>query len=121
MSTTTTTEAPDLYHVHTADYTAHVEPQLVRIEPAAYLAIEGMGEPGGEVFTHKLATLYSVAYTIKLASKRRGHDFPVTRLGALWWEPGKTELSPKTRRDRWCWKLLRSEEHTSELQSRPHL
>jgi hypothetical protein len=99
-------EKPDLYHPHAADYVAHPEPQFVRLEPATYLAIAGTGEPGSEEFAHKLSALYRVAFTVKMASKAKGHDFAVARLEGLWWKPGGREGSSSTKRDRWSWKLL---------------
>jgi hypothetical protein len=94
----------DLYQVHKADYAAPRTAALLRIAKASYLGIAGRGAPGGEAFERAVGALYSVAFTIKMASKRAGRDYGVSKLEGLWWvDSGRSVLAePK---DNWSWRL----------------
>jgi hypothetical protein len=74
----------DLYREHAADYKTGKGPALVKMERAAYLMIDGQGEPGGEGFRAQVSALYSVAYTIKTAKKSAARDYKVCNLEGLW-------------------------------------
>ena len=87
----------DLYAAHRSDYVAAGTPLLVTIGPAQYLSISGACAPAAPEFRAKIAALYNVAFTIKMAQKRAGRDYAVSKLEALWW--GKP---PQT----WRWRLL---------------
>jgi hypothetical protein len=87
----------DLYKKHGADYIAPKKPALVTIPRAQYLAIEGKGMPGDEGFQKDIGALYSVAFTIKMASKFAGRDYGVSKLEGLW---------GSKRGKKWSWKLL---------------
>lgn len=87
----------DLYKKHGADYVAPKKPALVTIPRAKHLAIEGRGIPGDEGSQEDVGALYSVAFTIKMASKLAGRDYGVSKLEGLWW--GK-------RGKEWRWKFL---------------
>ena len=94
----------DLYKQHKAEYVAPKTPLLVKVGPARYLAIDGRGEPGGEVFTAAIGALYGAAFTIKMARKFGGRqDYAVSKLEGLWFlDPAE----PPPARDDWRWKLL---------------
>jgi hypothetical protein len=70
-------EKLDLYQLHKEEYSATRRPGLVDIKPAKYLSITGRGEPGGEEFATRLGALYNVAFTIKMARKFAGNDYPL--------------------------------------------
>src|ERR1022692_2752811 len=67
--------------------------------------IAGRGTPGGEAFQQAIGALYSVAFTIKMASKFAGRDYGVSKLEGLWWvDSGRSFMTePK---DKWSWRLL---------------
>lgn len=66
-------------------YTAKVTPELIYIDKAQYLSIQGKGDPSGEAFKLKIQALYPVAYALKFAFKAQGKDFVVAKLEGLWW------------------------------------
>src|SRR5262245_25316680 len=94
----------DLYKTHKADYVTPRAPVLLTIKPETYLAVEGRGAPGGEVFVARLGGLYAVAFTMK--HKFAGRDYAVCKLEGLWW--GSKEIADfiNKPRDTWNWKLL---------------
>ena len=95
----------DLYQIHKAEYATPRKPVLLRIAKAAYLGIAGRGMPGGQAFEEAIGALYSVTFTIKMASKFAGRDYGVAKLEGLWWvDSGRQFLTePK---DQWEWRLL---------------
>lgn len=80
-----TAEKTDLYRIHKAEYAAPKKPVLVKTRPAHYLTISGQGAPGSPGFQEKVGTLYSVAYTLKMAKKFAGKDYKVCNLEGLYW------------------------------------
>ena len=40
------TEKIDLYKIHKAEYAAPRKPALIETQPAQYLGVDGVGEPG---------------------------------------------------------------------------
>jgi hypothetical protein len=95
----------DLYQINKADYATPRKPVLLRIAKATYLGIAGRGTPGGEAFQQAMGALYSVAFTIKMASKFAGRDYGVSKPEGLWWvdSGGSFMTEPK---DQWSWRLL---------------
>jgi hypothetical protein len=79
----------DLYKFHKAEYAEPKSPALIDCKPAQYLAIKGRGKPGGAEFEAAVGALYNVAFTVKMAKKRAGHDYAVCKLEGLW--PSLTE------------------------------
>ena len=99
-------EKVDLFKIHSSEYVQPEDPLLVETSPANYLAIDGMGEPGGDQFTRRLGALYAVAYTLKMTSKKAGHDYVVGKLEALYWGvSGPGDFSSEPMSD-WNWKLM---------------
>ena len=97
----------DLYKLHKDDYGAPKKPVLLTIKKAAYLAIEGQGEPGGPRFTVSIGALYGAAFTIKMTRKFGGQqDYAVCKLEAQWWGNGGEEDFSHLPKEQWCWKLL---------------
>ena len=95
----------DLLKEYKSYYKAGKKPEIVEFEEVGYLAIEGKGEPAGEVFTKKVEALYPLAYGIKKICKEQNDDFGVPKLEGLWWVEGDTPAL-KVPRSEWCWKLL---------------
>jgi len=95
----------DLYQTNKAEYATPRKPVLLRIAKATYLGIAGRGTPGGEAFQQAMGALYSVAFTIKMASKLAGRDYGVSKPEGLWWvdSGGSFMTEPK---DKWSWRLL---------------
>lgn len=95
----------DFAKEHKQYYTAKNTPAIVEFGKISYLAIEGKGEPAGEVFTKTLEALYPLAYGIKNICKKQGKDFGVPKLEGLWWvKSNKPAL--EVPRSEWYWKLL---------------
>jgi len=95
----------DLYQTCKAEYATPRSPVLLRVGKATYLGIAGRGAAGGAAFEQAIGALYSVAFTLKMASKFAGRDYAVCKLEGLWWvDSGKSfTTEPK---DRWWWRLL---------------
>ena len=95
----------DLTKKYKSYYAAKTTPEIVEIEEAQFLTIEGKGAPGSEEFQAKIKALYSLAYGVKNLCKELDKDFVVPKLEGLWWvESDKPPL--EVPREEWCWKLL---------------
>jgi len=102
----------DLFRDRPEFFRAGRTPELVKLGPAKYLAVEGRGQPGGPAFQAAVQSLYHVAYTMKFQRKAEGApDFKVSTLEGQWWfdETARPKdarrpwsVSPKD----WRWKLL---------------
>jgi len=88
----------DLYREHRDEYVAPRDPALVDVAPARYLAITGHGKPGGAEFANAVGALYTVSFTVKMASKAAGSDYAVSKLEGLWWKEGSSVA--------WTWQLM---------------
>ncbi len=78
-------ETIDLKREHKELYTAKGEPEELAVSGGTFLAVEGVGEPGGEAYQAAIASLYGVAYTMKFALKAAGVlDFKIPNLECLW-------------------------------------
>ena len=95
----------DLYKTFSEDYVASRVPVIVTVRPAFYLAIEGEGAPGAEVFQRKINGLYNVAFTVKMASKFAGRDYAVSKLEAQYHARGNGCFMEEPK-ETWRWKLL---------------
>lgn len=106
-------EKLDLSRHFKSYYTAKSTPELVRIEKAQYLSIQGKGDPSGGEFMRKIQAIYPVAYALKFSFKAQGKDFVVAKLEGLWWYdegryPNATiDNAPQTiPRSEWEYRLL---------------
>lgn len=95
----------DLLKEYRSYYKAGKKPEIIKLQGANYLSIEGKGEPAGKVFVSKVEALYPLAYGIKKICKEQGNDFGVPKLEGLWWVEGDTPAL-EVPRGEWCWKLL---------------
>ena len=106
-------EKTDLTKKYKSYYTAKTKPEMVTVEPAQYLSIEGKGDPSSAAFAERIQALYTVAYAIKFLCKASGNDFVVAKLEGLWWydEEQYKELTiedapTRIPRSEWYYKLL---------------
>lgn len=74
----------DLSKAFKHHYTAKNKPEIIEIEKAQFLSIEGKGDPSGKPYADKLQALYATAYTIKFMNKALDQDFVVAKLEGLW-------------------------------------
>ncbi|MFQ6083184.1 MAG: helix-turn-helix transcriptional regulator [Candidatus Aminicenantia bacterium] len=95
----------DLTKEYKTYYIAKTVPEIVEFSEGHFLTIEGKGAPAGREFMAKMKALYTLAYGIKMAMKKEGKDFTVTKLEGLWWvDSDKPYL--EVPREEWQWKLL---------------
>ncbi len=98
-----TLEKIDFVKAHKDLYAASSKIKEVKAEKAAFLSVQGRGEPGGQAFQSGIQQLYSLAYTTKFMLKNAGIlDFAVGRLECLW-HGCDYEKVPKSE---WSWQLL---------------
>ncbi len=74
----------DLSKTFKACYSAKNKPEIIEIEKAQFLSIEGKGDPSEKAYADKLQALYATAYTIKFMNKALDQDFVVAKLEGLW-------------------------------------
>src|SRR5690349_702038 len=102
-----TMEKIDLYKLHKNDYATPKKPVLITISDATYLAVEGKGAPGGEIFTDKIGALYGAAFTIKMTRKFGGlQDYAVCKLEGQYWCGECGGDFSRVPKEQWCWRLL---------------
>jgi hypothetical protein len=96
----------NLFEMHKHEYVAKAKPALVTVGPAIYLAIDGMGAPGGEEFQSRIEALYGMAYTVKMMRKAEGRgDYVVGKLEMAYPPPeggGFGSVPP----EEWRWTML---------------
>jgi hypothetical protein len=82
---------------------------LVDVPEQRFLAVDGHGDPNTSAeYARAVEALYSVAYTIKFASKNNGRDFVVGPLEGLWWADDP-EVFITRAKDSWHWRMLISQ------------
>ncbi len=96
----------NLVKAHKAEYVTPLEPTIVHIGPAQYLAVDGEGNPNGPGFQDAVGALYGVAYTIKMRKKREGTEYAVAPLEGLWWTSDLTKVVPGQPAADWRWTAL---------------
>jgi hypothetical protein len=74
--------------------------------PQRYLAIDGRGDPNTAAYREAIERLYAVAYPLKFASKKRGRDYVVPPLEALWSAPDMDAFTSRRDKSQWEWTLL---------------
>lgn len=103
----------DLTKTDKTYYSAKSVPQLVNLQPARYISIQGKGDPDGLAFGTNVQALYATAYLLKFVHKANGNDFTVPKLEGLWWYD--KELQPLMElantpvaipREQWHYRLL---------------
>jgi hypothetical protein len=90
------------------------EPEIVTIPEFRFITIEGEGSPADSLFANKIATLYSLAYTIKMMPKKMDvppkgyYDFTVYPLEGVWDinEKAKANFNGVVNKDDFVYKLM---------------
>lgn len=96
----------DLFALNKAEYTATRKPSLVEVDSAWFLAVDGSGHPSELRFQEALQALYTVAYTLKMESKKAGRDYAISKLEGLWHlDPGYSDFQTAPR-SAWNWTLM---------------
>ncbi len=96
----------DLYKIHKSEYIATKKPALVKTRMAQYLTISGHGAPTSPEFQNKVGTLFSIAFTIKMARKVAGRDYKVGNLEGLYWGSRDEENVGCLDPEQWNWLLI---------------
>jgi len=80
---------------------------LVEVPAQRFLAVDGHGDPNTSAdYARAVEALYTVAYTVKFASKRTlDRDFVVGPLEGLWWSD-RPEVFTARAKDAWHWRML---------------
>ena len=100
-------------------YAAGRVPKLIEVPELAFLMVDGEGAPGrAPEFRAAIEALYSVAYTVKFAIKRRpgGIDYRVMPLEGLFWVDEGRDFPPPDPSDwRWTAMIMQPGSVTAEL------
>lgn len=106
-------EKIDLTKLYKDYYRAGTKPEIVQVEKALYISIEGKGDPSADGFASNVQALYAVAYAIKFIWKEKGRDFVVAKLEGLWWydenkfgRPPIEDAPKSIPRSEWEYRLL---------------
>jgi hypothetical protein len=105
-------EKLDLTKKYKSYFTAKTKPELVTIEKANFISIQGKGDPNAPAFADRIKALYATAYSIKFIYKDQNNDFTVSKLEGQWWfdenrYPGKNiETATEVPRSEWEYRLL---------------
>lgn len=99
-------EKVDLFKLHQDEYVKPRKPALIEVGKAHYLAVDGVGGPGGEVFQERIGALYGMAYTMKFTSKFAGRDYAVGKLEALYGVDGQGPEMENLPPEQWSWRML---------------
>ena len=92
----------DIRQSHPALYRAGRKIEEIRSPKGTFLAVDGVGEPGGDAFQQAVHRLFSLAYTTKFAIKKAGGaDFSIPALECLW--PEEICGKPMTE---WRWRVM---------------
>lgn len=79
---------------------------IVNVPPMNFLMIDGHGDPNrSPAYQQAVEALYGLAYAIKFALKKQGHDYSVPPLEGLWWMPNMAEFSLERKAD-WDWTMM---------------
>lgn len=101
--TTTLDLRKDLKHLYVP---SAKKPSLVEVPPMRFLAIDGAGQPGGERFQAAMQALFTLAYSVRFAAKKRlDLDYPVMASEGLYWNVDGGPLAPDYGPDKMAWTL----------------
>ena len=97
----------DLWTEHKSIYNpSWKSPELIRVPPLAYLAVDGIGDPNtSAAFRDAIGALYSLAYTIKFNGKAKGVDFRVMPLSGRF-HAEDPSIFLKGKKKEWRWTLM---------------
>ena len=82
-------------------------PVLIEVPPMRFLQLEGAGDIGGPTFQEAVAALYSLAYAVKFAAKKRlGLSYKVAPLEGLYWPADADSAFDPEDRASLSWRLM---------------
>ncbi len=81
------------------------EIRKVQVPKQNIISVLGKGDPNGKDFEKAIGKIFSVAYTAKFDSKKRGEDFVVMPLEAYWWSDNMEDFV-KGNKDNWQWEVF---------------
>jgi hypothetical protein len=96
----------NLFRELKAEYSQPKAPKLIEIGAGGYLAADGQGGPGDDLFQERVGALYAMAYTTKFACKAAGADFVVGKLETLYGIDQSLDRLAKLPKDQWRWRML---------------
>jgi hypothetical protein len=95
-------EAVDFKALYPELYRASGKVAEVKVAKATFLAVDGVGVPGGEAYQQAITLLCTLGYTAKFTFKYAGvGDFKIPGLECLYFHE-----SPDTPKDQWRWRIL---------------
>lgn len=98
--------ANDLRRAHPQLWRAPDTPERITAPPIRCLAVDGVGEPGGEAYVAAVGTLFAVSYGLRFAVKAAGGEpWTVMPLEGLWWADDMADYLTGDRA-RWRWTML---------------
>jgi hypothetical protein len=101
--TTTLDLRRDLKHLYVP---SAKKPALVEVPPMRFFAVDGVGQPGGEGFQAAMQALFTMAYSVRFAAKKRlDLDYPVMASEGLYWNVDGGPLTPDAGPDKMAWTL----------------
>jgi len=101
--TTTLDLRKDLKHLYLP---SAKEPALVDVPSMRFFAIDGAGKPGGERFQGAIQALFTMAYSVRFAAKKRlDLDYPVMASEGLYWNVDGGPLTLEDGPDKMAWTL----------------
>jgi hypothetical protein len=114
---TTATRATAVQFERPADYRAELTApasgvRFLEIPERRYLMVDGTARPGEDGFGGAISTLYTVAYTLHFALKRKGIDAPVGAMSGLYWIGREGPITASqfedlaARHASWTWRLM---------------
>jgi len=87
---------------HPELYRAGRQVSELRPPSSTFLAVDGVGEPGGPTFQDAIRQLFTLAYSLKFAMKKAGaSDFTLPALECVW--PDNVCGKPRAE---WKWRLM---------------
>lgn len=82
------------------------KPSLVEVPTMRFFAVDGVGQPGGERFQAAMQALFTMAYSVRFAAKKRlDLDYPVMASEGLYWNVDGGPLIPDGGPDKMAWTL----------------
>jgi len=79
---------------------------LVEVPTMRFLAIDGAGQPGGESFQAAMQALFTMAYSVRFAAKKRlDLDYPVMASEGLYWNVDGGPLTAEDGPEKMAWTL----------------
>ncbi len=95
-------DRPDEYRVRAGAV------RFLTIPRHRFAMLDGSGPPDPDQLAARIPALFTMAYGLHFALKKRGVQTKVTPLEGLWWRKGSTDLDDILTKDRgdWRWTLL---------------